>query len=52
MIGVTPSQLLANHIKCATYVYGEDYQNNPTYITSQFKYMFETQYLKLLSLFN
>jgi uncharacterized phage-like protein YoqJ len=52
MINTTPAQMLTKHVEHAIYVYGEDYKTNPTYINSQFKQLFETQYYQLLSFFN
>lgn len=52
MTSLTPNELMNNHIKSATYLYGEDYVIDPYYITSQFKELFEIQYSHLLTSLN
>lgn len=48
MISITPDQFKNNHIRRATNLYGEDYMNDPYYITSKFKELFEIQYSHLI----
>ena len=48
MINLTPTEMMNNHIQTATNLYGEDYMNDPHYITSKFKELFEIQYSHLL----
>jgi hypothetical protein len=52
MLDLTPISLISQHARVATMLYGEDYQTNPTYLNSQYKQMYDIQYLKLLAFFN
>lgn len=52
MLNSSFMSLVSQHSKTATMLYGEDYQNNPTYLNSQYKQMYDIQYLKMLTFLN
>jgi len=52
MINLTPTEMMAKHIQTATTLYGKDYMNDPSYITSRFKELFDIQYSHLISSIN